>query len=208
MKVIVISNPDQLPEESKMVNALFEAGLQYFHLRKPNYSTHALRQYLEGIDIRFHNRVMIHSHHELSIPYKIRGVHLTEHHRKKKRLRRWALLKYIKVRRPDIEITAGFHTIAALKKDNPGYKYVFLSPIFDSISKVGYKSSFNEVSLKDTIATSSFNVVALGGVDENKIEKAKQLGFYGIALMGGLWKSSDPIEKCKDIMKLCNGSMH
>ena len=203
MKVIVISNPEQLPGEEKAVNELFKAGLSHFHIRKPKTSTNGLRRYIESIDQKFHQRVIIHSHHELSIAYSLRGIHLTEHHRQRHRWRNWMKNKYIKLRRPGIEMTAGYHTIGALKGENPGYAYVFLSPVFASISKIGYKSSFNEVSLKEATATTSFRVVALGGVDEENIHKAREMGFYGVALLGCVWKSPDPVQKFIRILELC-----
>lgn len=203
MKVILISNPEELPGEMNMVHELFDAGLERFHLRKPKYSTNALRNYIEKINPKYRNRLVIHSHHELSVPYRLGGIHLTEQHRRKNVLQNWILKKYIKLRRPGIDITAGFHTIGALKRENPGYAYVFLSPVFNSISKLGYKSSFNEDSLQKMIAKSSYQVVALGGVDEDNIEKAHRLGFYGVALLGSVWKTNNPVEKFKRIQQLC-----
>ena len=112
-------------------------------------------------------------------------------------------MKYIKIRRPKIEITAAYHTIGSLKIANPGYSYVFLSPIFNSISKLGYKSTFSEDSLEQMLRKTSYDVIALGGVDEDKIEQARKWGFSGVAVLGSVWKSKDPIEKFKRIQSLC-----
>jgi thiamine-phosphate pyrophosphorylase len=137
MKLIVISSSEELDGEIKMIHELFEAGLQNFHLRKPKLSTNALRRYLDRINPKYYNRIVIHSHHELSVSYKLRGIHLTEHHRGKNYWQSWLRLKYIKLRRSDIQVTAGLHTIGSLSRENPGYAYVFLSPVFNSISKLG-----------------------------------------------------------------------
>lgn len=203
MKVIVISNPEEIRAEVKTTIGLFEAGLERFHLRKPHYSTNAMRRFLDQVPAAFHNRIVIHSHHELSVSYTVAGIHVTEQHRKKKFLRTWLMMKYLKLRRPDLKITAGFHTLGSLKDENPLYEYVFLSPVFDSISKIGYRNTFNEDSLVKMIQRSSFKVVALGGIDEDKIEKAIELGFYGVALLGGIWKSNEPVEKFKRIQQSC-----
>ena len=68
------------------------------------------------------------------------------------------------------------------------YDYLFLSPIFDSISKVGYKSAFTEDMLKDASAKGVIDekVVALGGVTFNRIPYLKELNFGGAAMMGAL----------------------
>ena len=112
-------------------------------------------------------------------------------------------MEYIKLRRPDIEVTAAYHTIGEFKINNPGYSYVFLSPVFSSISKVGYKSTFNEDSLKDMLRHTSYKVIALGGVDEDKVEQARRMGFAGVAVLGSIWKSKEPLEKFKRIKRLC-----
>lgn len=207
-KLIVISSPDGFEHEIYDVQAMFKAGMEYFHIRKPRFSTNRLRKYIERIDPKYHDRIVLHSHHELCIRFKLRGIHLTRRHRNKNFIRRWLKMKYIKLRRPKVEITAAYHTIGSLKIENPGYSYVFLSPIFDSISKVGYKSTFSENSLEKMLHRSSYEVIALGGVDEDKIEQARKWGFAGVAVLGSLWKAKDPVEKFKRIQELCkqNGS--
>jgi len=204
-KLIVISSPEGYEHEIQDVHEMFKAGMQHFHIRKPKFSTHSLRHYIEKIDKKYHSRIVLHSHHELCIPFKLRGLHLTQRHRKKF-IRNWLRMKYIKVRRPKIEITAAYHTITAFKRENPGYSYVFLSPIFDSISKLGYRSTFSEDSLQEMLHKTSYEVIALGGVDEDKIEQAKKWGFSGVAVLGSIWKSKEPFEKFKRIQALCEQS--
>ena len=71
------------------------------------------------------------------------------------------------------------------------YDYVFLSPIFDSISKVGYNSAFTEDMLRDASVKGIIDekVVALGGVTFEKISYLKELNFGGAAMMGVLVRS-------------------
>jgi thiamine-phosphate pyrophosphorylase len=66
------------------------------------------------------------------------------------------------------------------------FDYVFLSPIFDSISKAGYKSAFTEEMLKEASDKGIIDekVVALGGVTFDKIPYLKKLNFGGAAMMG------------------------
>lgn len=207
MKVVVISNPEEVVDEVKIVTGLFKAGLERFHLRKPRFSTNKLRKLLDKIPEEYLDRIVIHSHHELSVPYKLAGIHVTEHHRKKNFWQTWLLMKYLKFRRPQLEVTAGFHTLGALRTERFDYAYVFLSPVFDSISKIGYRSTFHEDSLQKVIRKSDYKVFALGGVDEDRIEKAATMGFYGVALLGSIWKSDDPVEKFKRVQQLCNSSV-
>jgi thiamine-phosphate pyrophosphorylase len=206
LKLIVISSPEGFEGEIKIVHELFELGMRHFHLRKPKFSTEQLKQYLDRINKKYRDRIIIHSHHELCISYKLRGIHLTRKHLKNSFLQSWFRMKYIKMRKPGVEVTAGMHTIGSMKRKNPGYNYVFLSPVFNSISKIGYRSTFNEESLISGLAKSNYEVIAMGGVDEDKIEKARAMGFDGVAILGGLWKSAEPVEKFKRIKELCKAT--
>ncbi|MBI4929370.1 MAG: thiamine phosphate synthase [Bacteroidetes bacterium] len=86
----------------------------------------------------------------------------------------------------------------------------FLSPIFDSISKTGYKSKFDLQEVKSFLQKQKalpmgkglgWAPIALGGIDEGKIETCRELGFAGVAVLGAIWNSTNPIEKFKIIQK-------
>ncbi len=80
MKVIVISPSKIIEEEIKNLTLIFEAGLESYHLRKPKFSTKQLQEYIEKIPKQFHNRIVIHSHHNLARKYDLQGVHYTKKH--------------------------------------------------------------------------------------------------------------------------------
>lgn len=202
--IIVMSDTKDLDGEHQIINEMFESGLEILHIRKPKYSTNEMRTYIEKINKKYRNRVVIHSHHELCIPLKLRGIHLTERHRKKNFFRSWILMQWIKFRRPDIAVTASYHSPNSLLKHNPGYTYIFLSPIFDSISKIGYKNTFNDDSLEVALKKTTFNVIALGGVDYSKLEKVKEFGFNGCALVGSIWHTANPVAEFKRIFDKWN----
>ncbi len=191
--IIVMSDTKDIDGEHEIINQLFENGLEILHIRKPKYSTQEMRTYIEKINKIYRSRVVIHSHHELSVPLKLKGIHLTERHRKKNFFRSWFMMQWIKFKRPDIAITASYHSPNSLLKHNPGYTYIFLSPIFDSISKIGYKNTFNDDSLEVALKKTTFNVIALGGVDYTKLEKVKEFGFKGCALVGSIWHTENPV---------------
>lgn len=202
--IIVMSDTKDLDGEHQIINELFESGLEILHIRKPKYSTNEMRIYIEKINKKYRSRVVIHSHHELCIPLKLRGIHLTERHRKKNFFRSWILMQWIKFRRPDIAVTASYHSPNSLLKHNPGYTYIFLSPIFDSISKIGYKNTFNDDTLEVALKKTTFNVIALGGVDYSKLEKVKEFGFNGCALVGSIWHTANPVSEFKRILDKWN----
>ncbi len=99
-----------------------------------------------------------------------------------------------------------FHSLKELEDCKEKYEYAFLSPIFDSISKVGYKSKFShrlhkfsQIKSELISAISGKNIIALGGIDEDKIETCRKLGFAGVAVLGAIWQSKNPLEKFKRI---------
>lgn len=203
MKVVVISDTSELEGEHEMLHQMFEEGLEFFHLRKPKYSTPKLRSYLEKINPQYRNRVVIHTHHELALPFHLKGIHLTDRHRKKKFLQTWFMLKYLRYKRPDIEVSTSLHLINSIMRYNPEFDYVFLSPIFDSISKVGYKNTFSEATLRDALKKTKYEVVAMGGVNYDVLEKVKDYGFKGFALLGSIWTNPDPVGEFKRVMEKC-----
>ncbi len=195
MKLIVISNPIDLSNEHALLGALFEAGLEYFHLRKPDFTYHELERYIQLIPTQYQNRVVVHSHHQLAHEYGLKGVHYTKH---TPYLSFAAMEEYM-------HQSASFHSLEELKTLNTNFQYVFLSPVFNSISKKNYHAAFEkndlEIFLNNQI--SNCEIIALGGIDEDTIKEAMRLGFDGAAVLGALWQSADPIRKFDTLQKVC-----
>jgi thiamine-phosphate pyrophosphorylase len=199
MKLVVISASGKVDKEAEMVTQMFEMGLQNYHLRKPKYSTKQLKQLIDEIPAHFHGRIVIHSHHILAARYNLKGIHLTRVH-KQRRARQWITMQRIRLRRKQIVISTSFRKIGSLYEEEHKQTYVFLSPIFDSLSGK-YQSGFNEFSLKEALAKTPHNVVARGGMDESRIAKASELGFYGIAFYSTIWKSKTPVDTFANVLK-------
>ena len=122
-------------------------------------------------------KIIIHDYHELINEFDLKGLHFN---------------KNVTIVPQDYEgfKTKSCHSFEEVMKYKNDYDYVFLSPIFDSISKVGYKSAFTEKMLKDASSKGIIDdkVVALGGVNFDKIPYLKALNFGGAAMMGGVYK--------------------
>ena len=82
-----------------------------------------------------------------------------------------------------ITISRSCHTLQELKNISH-FDYVFLSPIFDSISKQGYRAAFSMETLEQARGIIDEKVFALGGVTLDKITILEQLHFGGIAVYG------------------------
>ncbi len=200
MKLVVLSAPDPQDHEIEMVTRMFEYGLQHFHLRKPKYSTLKFSDYIQSIPEQFRDRIIIHSHHELAIKYNLKGVHITRSH-KHRLIRTWLKLRFLRYQRPKIQFSTSIHRLSGLYKKAYGSKmeYVFLSPVFGSISKRGHEAGFDENQLRAAMVKTKQRVIALGGLDLEKMERIRFLGFEGMAFLGAIWKTDDPVDKFRQI---------
>jgi len=203
MEVIVITPPKEVEKEHEEIHRLFKAGLRMLHIRKPDMTKAKLKEYIQKIPEKYHDRLVLHSHHRLAMNFKLKGVHLTEKHRKTE-FRLAIRLFLLNVFKPGLEISATFHHLKSLEVAKPRYSYVIISPVFDSISKEGYPGAFSLPKLKDAVEGSPYAVFGLGGIDETKISFCKDIGFFGIALHGYVWESGDPAAKYKKIREICN----
>ncbi len=83
------------------------------------------------------------------------------------------------------------------------FDYVFLSPIFNTITGK-YQSGFYEDSIVAAIQKTGKKIIARGGVDVTRVEKIKELGFYGMALYSSVWDKEHPVEEYLKVIHRCN----
>ena len=193
MKLIVFSSHSNIHSEPKQVVRMFEHGLETLHLRKPNSSLKDLVEYLKLIPSEYHNRIVIHSHHKLAKKFHLKGVHFSKVHRDKSYNTKLKYLSF-RLRFGNILITRSCHKIYKLQENIDRYAYVFLSPMFETISKKSHSGLFSERHVKKALASTKNKVYALGGVDESKFKELNDLGFEGVALLGAIWNTDkDPL---------------
>lgn len=103
-------------------------------------------------------------------------------------------------------ISTSFHELKQLKEENYGHlNYAFLSPIYNSISKQGYKKKeFDTNELKEHLKNTNLNIYGLGGVEINNLSHFKKLGFFGVAVLGAIWLDNDPVNKFCKFLELLN----
>lgn len=194
MKLIVISNPIDFKNEHEITCSLFAAGLEYYHLRKPDFSKGKMESFLKQIPQKYFDRIILHSHFELLEKYNLKGIHTK-----------------FPVQKEQIEetfISASFHSFKEIEECKEKYDYAFLSPIFNSISKKNYNAAFDRSELKYFLENNKEkNIIALGGIDELTIPQANKSGFDGVAVLGALWMSTDPLGKFIRLKNCCKTEM-
>ncbi len=180
MKWIVITSPDFLPGEAFFIDRLFCHGLDLLHLRKPGATAEACRRLLDAVPEKWHDRIVLHENFGLAKEYRLHGIHLNR-------------------RCPQApvgfsgSISCSCHSIEEVAERKRMMDYIFLSPVFDSISKAGYEAAFSTEALRKAAMEKTIDskVVALGGVTAANITQLREWHFGGAALLGDVWLRMD-----------------
>nr|WP_262898425.1 thiamine phosphate synthase [Hymenobacter negativus] len=174
-----------------MLTNLLDAGLPSLHLRKPGWPAAQVETLIRAIPTPFHKRLVLHEHPELVRQYHLGGLHLTGAQR--------AATGPRPSLRSGQTLSTSLHSLAEIRRHRRRYDYVFLSPIFNSISKQGYASGFQLPEVQkclELLATRVGycpHVLALGGVAAENIGLLPSAGFAGAAVLGTIWQSIDPV---------------
>ncbi len=173
MKTIVITSPLPVKDETTVCNLLFDHGLELLHLRKPGGDRETYEKFIRQIRCGYRKRIVIHDHYSLAEEYRLRGIHLKSgqgiHHS-----------DY-----PDCRISISCHCVEEIRNLPFRPEYCFLSPVFDSISKPGYRSRFADM---PDLSGIPFPVIALGGITPEKNALCREAGFQGVAALGYIWE--------------------
>ncbi|MDR2962812.1 MAG: thiamine phosphate synthase [Bacteroidales bacterium] len=174
MKLIAISIESFAKNESDALCALFNTGLELFHLRKPVATEEEMRNFLQQLPAQFYNRIVLHDHFLLLEEFNLKGVHLNT--------------RNTTPPQTSMHISKSCHSLEELQTISE-FDYVFVSPIFDSISKQGYARAFSHKELVKAKNEGRINenVMALGGISSETVEIARNYGFGGVAVLGALW---------------------
>ena len=184
MKLIVITSPQFIGGEASYISSMLQKDIDLVHLRKPESSPHDCAKLLDAIPEELHRRIVIHYHHCLCADYHLCGMHISPYHMSQ------TLPRY------GGTISRSCHSIDEIVSFKSSYDYLFLSPIFNSISKHVYHGSFSASQLQEAQQKGIIDnkVVALGGITANNLSTVKQLGFGGAALLGDVWQHADTKE--------------
>ena len=173
MELIAITTPYFYAGEAAAIcQALDERGFSRVHIRKPGASEVSMRELLERIPSRLRPRLSLHDYHELAMELGIGGVHLNGRNPAPPAGWKWL-------------VSRSCHSLGEVTEASPEVDYTFLSPVFPSISKPGYKASFTLDDLRGRLPE---HVFALGGVTPEKLHALEEAGFAGAAMLGSAWR--------------------
>lgn len=187
--IVLIAPEEDVINEIDILNRLFEEGLEYYHLRKPSKDYQQYCDYLDLIEEKYHNKIVVHHHHELVNTFNLKGIHFQEQKRRDNIDNPGQY--FLNLSMYGKTISSSFHELEELEACDFEFDYHLLSPVFSSISKKGYEGRGFNVNHIDK------RIIGMGGVTKNNLSEIQKLGFQGVGVLGGIWNSKTPIEDFK-----------
>ena len=180
MKLAIMTRPTFFVEEDKILEALFDEGLDDLHIFKPESSPLYVERLLSLLPDNTHRRITVHHHFYLKEEFGLAGIHLDS----------------ATMPKPDGyrgNVSRSCNDLSLLKEAKKKSRYVFLHNIFDSLSCSSEKSSFTMSELQEASRRGLIDkhVYALGGMSLDHARLMRDLGFGGIVICGDLWNLFD-----------------
>ena len=177
MLKIAITLPMVISGEVAIIRRLLADGFDVIHLRKPEADINYCRALLSELKPIQRARIVVHDHAALYHEFGLRGIHLNKNIS--------ALPTGYSGSR-----TRSCHSFEEVTMYKDECDYLFLSPIFDRISKQGYRSAFSheELTWASQRGIIDSKVIALGGVTQQDMKYLEALGFGGVAMSGAIYK--------------------
>lgn len=184
--LFLLSQSYKLENEAAMISEIL-GSLPFltFHVRKPDSSAEEVSELLEQLPVIFHKNIVVHYFPELLESFQLKGWHFSPFRPVESNIK---------------PVSASAHSPEELSEFAQYYSYVFCSPLFDSISKPGYKGIPWDIRHEPESVKSK--AVALGGISELTIPVARTRGFHNFAVLGSAWNAPDPVFSMQQLSKL------
>ena len=180
MKLVIMTKSTFFVEEDKILEALFDEGMDNLHLFKPGSSPMYSERLLSLLPEEYYKKITVHEHYYLKNEYDLAGIHIDD---------------------PKAPVPDGYRgkysrtctDLADLKGLKKKSRYVFLKNIFDCIEFPEENSTFTleELAKASDDGLIDRKVYALGGMSLDNMRMARDLGFGGVVICGDLWNRFD-----------------
>ena len=187
-KLIIVTHPGHIEDEVETCKALLDAGLERLHVRKYKWNEDKITEWLSHFSQEYLNKMCV--HHQQAIFEKIHlgGLHLPYSN------------DFSYSKKTGQTFSCSVHAWDEAKIALDYCDYVFISPVFDSISKIAYKKNTD---LHNVPANpKGKKIFALGGIDNSNISQIHEMGYYGAVVLGYIWNNPyDAVKKFKELKK-------
>ena len=224
----MVTREDFFTGEAKLIKQMFDLGLDWLHLRKPGSGEDDYRALLMELSPYERSRTVLHEHYHLAPELAAGGIHANSRHPFPfKPTGERSEAKFADERGetafPDMShsgptatysgpttaysgptaamLSVSCHSLEELSAHKAKFDYLFLSPIFDSISKKGYSGRFTREQLLEARDNGLIDkkIIALGGITAGNIPIIRELGFGGGAVLGSVWFSPSPVTSFEEL---------
>jgi thiamine-phosphate pyrophosphorylase len=182
--------------DSGTLNNLFAAGLDFLYLRTNAAKGIAWSQMLNDLGPENKGKVMVPAYAWKEAGTEQAILHLKEADRKGNPPPMF---------QPNRVYSTSVHHLPDVLDLPPCFRYVFYSPVFESISKPGYSPKIDLLAVQrilDRLKRSKGQlpiIIGLGGIHADNVKQVRDSGLNGAALMGALWQGADPVQAFNDI---------
>jgi thiamine-phosphate pyrophosphorylase len=195
MKLHIISFPEFFEGEEQVVSQILRLPNVVFHLRKPKANATLFDDFLSAIPQALHGKIVLHDAYQLIEKYELGGLHFSTNKRE-------IAINF----KGKIPLSTSCHAMQEIEALPNHFDACFLSPIFPSISKKGYKGNFDFDAVSRFVETKQkILITALGGICESNIQQVQNMGFNGAAVLGTVW-GENPMKETNMLEKV--GNLH
>ena len=190
---ILLSSSNPHPQEMDIIRSFLKNEDALFHLRRYDWEEGQVADFLSQFTNEELEKIVLNHHHFLATEFGINRLHFSEQDRREideEKLQRFADAGFI--------LSTSVHELETFNKLPACFTYAFLSPVFDSISKEGYKA----VSFDLSHRRKDVKLIGLGGVTKDNYKKVYEMGFDGVAFLGGVWNSEQPFKVINSLVKI------
>jgi len=170
-----------------IVKIALEAGCRWIMYRDKTASIELFKQTaatLVGLCNKYNAKVCINERIEVAEGLAGTGVHLQSSYNIASAKGRLC---------PSALIGVSCHSISeAQQAENLGADYVTFSPVFETLSKPGYGPLVGLEGLRYASQRLTIPIIALAGINSSNASQCMESGARGIAVMGGVMRSSSP----------------
>ncbi|WP_144062763.1 thiamine phosphate synthase [Sphingobacterium paucimobilis] len=192
----IITLPGPMPHESRLIRMFVSYTDVIVHIRKPTMSIREMDEFLAGFTPEERKKLVLHSYPELSRTWGLERLHYP------------ASLRPSSLQadgHTGYRISTSVHSWAEFNSLSSSYQDAFISPVFSSISKKGYRPN-EDLRRTEKRENFSTNLIALGGIATHNIELLKQ-NVEDVALCGSVWLSDDPFAQFKTCYNLWHNQL-
>lgn len=190
--------------KSRFLNALEEAlqgGVRSLQLREKNLASNDLLKLaleIKPLVHRYDAKLFINDRADIAAMAEADGVHLTEDS---------VQASEVKNIFPDLIVGVSTHSLdGARLAETQGADFITFSPIYETPSKTSYGPAQGLDKLRQVTQSVRLPVLALGGINLNRVPECLEHGAFGVALISNIWDSNNIKQHSSEYTQIFGGN--